>query len=116
MRRTPSIVRPSRSRSGGSNVFSALTPGASVDSIAAPRSASSRRRAVISTSGSSGTDPCYVRLRQVAQIVYDVTGARVAFKKGGDAAIGLREQQLLALLRPQELRELASSGDAQGTG
>ena len=54
-RRTPSIVAPSIACSGGSNVFSALMPGASVDSIVAPRSAASRRRAVISTSGNSGT-------------------------------------------------------------
>src|SRR3954447_12404039 len=51
----PSIVRPSSACSGGSNVFSALIPGAIVDSISAPASASSSRRAVISTSGSSGT-------------------------------------------------------------
>src|SRR5262245_45448353 len=54
-RRMPSIVRPSSACSGGSNVLSALMPGASVDSISAPASASSKRRAVISTSGSSGT-------------------------------------------------------------
>src|SRR5690349_13598216 len=56
-RRMPSIVRPSSACSGGSNVLSALMPGAIVDSISAPASASSRRRAVISTSGSSGTPP-----------------------------------------------------------
>src|SRR4051794_5729585 len=49
------MARPSSSCSGGSNVLSALMPGASVDSISAPRRAASRRRAVISTSGSSGT-------------------------------------------------------------
>src|SRR3954471_395790 len=56
-RRTPAISAPSIACSGGSNVFSALMPGASVDSIVAPRSAASNRRAVISTSGSSGTCP-----------------------------------------------------------
>src|SRR3954469_9231376 len=56
-RRTPAIWAPSIACSGGSNVFSALMPGASVDSIVAPRSAASNRRAVISTSGSSGTCP-----------------------------------------------------------
>src|SRR6476620_5244629 len=56
-RRMPSIVRPSSACSGGSNVLSALMPGAIVDSISAPASASSSRRAVISTSGSSGTPP-----------------------------------------------------------
>src|SRR4051812_26971948 len=54
IRRTPAIAWPSSACSGGSNVLSALIPGASVDSISAPRSAASRRRAVISTSGSSG--------------------------------------------------------------
>src|SRR5690606_12388065 len=59
MRRRPTMARPSSACSGGSNVFSALMPGASVDSISAPRSAASSRRAVISTSGSSGTSPGY---------------------------------------------------------
>src|SRR3954447_17138281 len=57
IRRTPAIACPSIACSGGSKVFSALMPGASEDSIAAPASASSSRRAVISTSGSSGTQP-----------------------------------------------------------
>jgi len=56
-RPTPAISRPARIASGGSKVFSALMPGASADSIRAPRSASSSRRAVISTSGSSGIAP-----------------------------------------------------------
>ena len=46
--------RPSSAASGGSNVFSALIPGASADSISAPATAAPMRRAVISTSGSSG--------------------------------------------------------------
>src|SRR4051812_40558807 len=54
IRRTPAIACPSIACSGGSKVFSALIPGAIDDSISAPRSASSSRRAVISTSGSSG--------------------------------------------------------------
>ncbi len=40
--------------SGGSNVFNALIPGARADSIAIPAVADPIRRAVISTSGSSG--------------------------------------------------------------
>jgi phosphohistidine phosphatase len=53
----------------------------------------------------------------MAEIVYDVSGARVAFKKGGVAAVALGGQQLLALLRPRELLVLAASGDAaRGTG
>src|SRR3954465_674933 len=56
-RRMPSIARPSSACNGGSNVFGALMPGAIVDSISAPASASSSLRAVISTSGSSGTPP-----------------------------------------------------------
>jgi hypothetical protein len=49
------IVRPTSASSGGSKVFIVTIPGASADSISVPRSAVSRRRAVISTSGSSGT-------------------------------------------------------------
>ena len=45
---------PPAPRAAASKVFSALMPGASADSIRAPPSASSSRRAVISTSGSSG--------------------------------------------------------------
>ena len=40
--------------SGGSTDFSATMPGASADSTSAPSSAALKRRAVISTSGSSG--------------------------------------------------------------
>jgi hypothetical protein len=40
---------------GGSKVFIVTMPGASADSISIPSSAALRRRAVISTSGSSGT-------------------------------------------------------------
>ena len=48
-------VAPSIAENGGSNVFSALMPGVSADSIRSPGSASSSRRATISISGSSGT-------------------------------------------------------------
>src|SRR3712207_9575920 len=54
IRRTSAIARPSSACNGGSNVLSALIPGAIADSISAPRTAAPRRRAVISTSGSSG--------------------------------------------------------------
>ena len=57
-RRTPVTTAPSSACSGGSNVFSALMPGASADSTTTPRSAPSSRRAVISTSGNSGTHSC----------------------------------------------------------
>jgi phosphohistidine phosphatase len=40
-----------------------------------------------------------------AQVVYDMTGARVDFKKG--AVAGVRERELLALLRPRELERIA---------
>jgi phosphohistidine phosphatase len=40
-----------------------------------------------------------------AQVVYDMTGARVDFKKGGIA--GIRGSELLALLRPRELEQIA---------
>jgi phosphohistidine phosphatase len=44
-----------------------------------------------------------------AQIVYDLTGARVELKKGGVAGIRMRPGggELLALLRPRELDRLA---------
>jgi phosphohistidine phosphatase len=46
-----------------------------------------------------------------AQIVLDLTGARVDFKKGGVAAIRVSggRGELLALLRPRELESLALS-------
>jgi phosphohistidine phosphatase len=47
------------------------------------------------------------------QVVHDLTGARVDFKKGGIAAV--REQrgsgELLALLRPRELEAITLTGD-----
>jgi phosphohistidine phosphatase len=47
------------------------------------------------------------------QVVYDLTGARVDFKKGGVAAvrIGGGSAELLALLRPRELESIALSAD-----
>ena len=54
-RRTPSSFPPASASSGGSKVFSALMPGARADSTPAPATAAPIRRAVISTSGSSGT-------------------------------------------------------------
>ena len=53
-RRTPSISRPTSASSGGSKVFIVTMPGASADSTRAPATAAFRRRALISTSGSSG--------------------------------------------------------------
>src|SRR3954451_7086446 len=47
-------VSSARASSGGSNVFMVTIPGASADSTSAPASARLSRRAVISTSGSSG--------------------------------------------------------------
>jgi phosphohistidine phosphatase len=45
------------------------------------------------------------------QVVLDLTGARVDFKKGGVAAVRVRSGrgELLALLRPRELESLALS-------
>jgi phosphohistidine phosphatase len=40
-----------------------------------------------------------------AQVVYDMTGARVEMKKGGVAAV--RERELIVLLRPRELERIA---------
>ena len=44
-----------------------------------------------------------------SQVVYDLTGARVDFKKGGVAAVRItgRSGELLVLLRPRELESLA---------
>jgi phosphohistidine phosphatase len=46
------------------------------------------------------------------QVVTDLTGARVDFKKGGIAAIRVqgRQGELIALLRPREIESLAISG------
>ncbi len=54
IRRTAVSSRPASASSGGSKVFITFIPGASADSTTAPASAASRRRATISTSGSSG--------------------------------------------------------------
>ena len=53
-RPTPVTVAPSIAVSGGSKLRSALIPGVSADSTSAPVIAAPIRRAVISTSGSSG--------------------------------------------------------------
>jgi phosphohistidine phosphatase len=47
-----------------------------------------------------------------AQVVYDLTGGRVDFKKGAVVAIRLRGRQgeLIVLLRPRELESLAITG------
>src|SRR5262245_46821321 len=42
-----------------------------------------------------------------SQVVFDFTGGRIAFKKGGVAA--LRGDELFLLLRPRELESLAST-------
>jgi phosphohistidine phosphatase len=39
-----------------------------------------------------------------AQVVFDLTGGRVALPKGGVA--GIRERELIALLRPRELEQI----------
>jgi phosphohistidine phosphatase len=47
-----------------------------------------------------------------SQVVYDLTGGRVDFKKGGVAAVKVAggNGELLALLRPRELETLALAG------
>jgi phosphohistidine phosphatase len=47
-----------------------------------------------------------------AQVVHDLSGARVDFKKGAVAAVRLhgRQGELVVLLRPRELESLAVSG------
>ena len=49
-----------------------------------------------------------------SQVVHDLTGARVDFKKGGVAAIridGHTGAELIALLRPRELAAIAGADD-----
>jgi phosphohistidine phosphatase len=47
-----------------------------------------------------------------SQVVFDLTGARVDFKKGGIAAVRIERGsgELLVLLRPRELESLARGG------
>jgi len=49
-----------------------------------------------------------------SQVVHDLTGGRIDFKKGGVAAVRTERTggELLALLRPKELESLAGSGPA----
>jgi phosphohistidine phosphatase len=46
-----------------------------------------------------------------SQVVYDLTGARIDFKKGGVAAVRIERKhgELIVLLRPRELESLAFS-------
>jgi phosphohistidine phosphatase len=46
-----------------------------------------------------------------SRVVFDLTGGRVDFKKGGVAAVRIERGggELLALLRPRELESLARS-------
>ncbi len=49
---------------------------------------------------------------QFSQVVHDLTGARVDFKKGGVAAVRLHAGtggELLALLRPRDLAAVAAA-------
>jgi phosphohistidine phosphatase len=54
-----------------------------------------------------GHDPSFT------QVVHDLTGGRVDFKKGGVAAAKMQSGagELLTLLRPRELESLAVTGD-----
>jgi phosphohistidine phosphatase len=45
-----------------------------------------------------------------SQLVYDLTGGRVAVKKGGLAAVRPGDGELLVLLRPREIEALAGLG------
>ena len=53
-----------------------------------------------------GHDPSFT------QVVYDLTGGRVDFKKGGVAAVRVQGSQceLMVMLRPRELESLAITG------
>jgi phosphohistidine phosphatase len=53
----------------------------------------------------------------LSKVVHELTGARAQFKKGGVAGMGLRNTtrgELLVLLRPRELRVLASHAARSG--
>ena len=45
-----------------------------------------------------------------SRLVYDFTGGRVDFKKGGVAALRVGDDELLVLLRPREIQALAGRG------
>jgi phosphohistidine phosphatase len=49
----------------------------------------------------------------LSQVVHDLTGGRIALKKGGLAGIALdgRNGQLIALLRPRELDRIAAAAE-----
>src|SRR3954454_20267834 len=51
-----------------------------------------------------------------SQVVFDITGSRVDFKKGGIAAINLKHGagELIALLRPREVEAIAAALERQG--
>jgi phosphohistidine phosphatase len=53
-----------------------------------------------------------------AQVVFDLTGARVDFKKGGVAGVRLdgTRGELIALLRPRELERIGPAGGALSSG
>ena len=53
-----------------------------------------------------GHDPSF------SQVIHDLTGARIDFKKGALAAVRMqaRQGELIVLLRPRELESLAVSG------
>ena len=51
-----------------------------------------------------------------SQVIHDLTGARIALRKGGLAAVRLHNGQsdLLLLMRPRELECVAAVGDREG--
>jgi phosphohistidine phosphatase len=87
------------------NVEPRRTTASRPGSTAATRSPSSTGSTTTPAVLAVGHEPDF------SQIVHDLTGARVDFKKGGIAAIRLERRRgtLLVLMRPRELESLAVS-------
>jgi len=66
------------------------------------------------TAGAEGRTLLVGHEPDLSQVVHDLTGARVQMKKGGVAGIALRSPtsgELVALLRPRELRAIAARAE-----
>jgi phosphohistidine phosphatase len=75
------------------------------------------REAVALTEGARGPTLLVGHEPDLSQVVADLTGGRVDFKKGGVAGLRLdgSSGKLLALLRPRELESLAGFGRPDGS-
>ena len=109
---------PRARRAAGRRVFSATIPGASADSTSAPASAAPSRRAVISTSGSSGMSLSLGRRPARLDAVHS-PGSRLAVRASragehtrpdsrGDWSTAMRD---LPTVQPTAAPELSPDGD-----